>query len=263
MSTEGFLSLLGTLATKFQIGLNGPMITSVSGKLRVRNALDNALANIEVDFPSDGDDAVPLDYLTSVLQSFALELRQITTSEGIQGGGDLSVDRNHKLDVNGLGALVGVDGSTDYFAVYDADAGVHRKVLVNTIIALAGGGAMDKFSMTCGRNANGINIWLRSANGVPLNQAPWRIAYTSTLVSISATTIGNETWDAEVYKNADVRAGGTPTDGNKIAELVLTAQNSGQITGLSAAVSAGDEIGVFCRGSAINRPHVTLWFEVV
>lgn len=113
---------------------------------------------------------------------------------------------------------------------------------------------------TVARNANATDIWLRTTNGVPTNVGPLVAPYDGTLIGISASTPAAETWDAEIYKNADVRAGGIPTDGNKIAELVLAAVDAGKDDSVSVDVDADDEIGVFMRGTAVNRPVVNMFF---
>jgi hypothetical protein len=120
-------------------------------------------------------------------------------------------------------------------------------------------GGRHVFTLSCGRNFSATNIWLRTTNGVPLNSAPFRLPFNATLMAITATTSSAATWDCEVYKNADVRAGGIPSDPNKIAELVLNATIGDQ--GLfNIDVNAYDEIGVFCRGTLIPASHVDLYF---
>jgi len=122
----------------------------------------------------------------------------------------------------------------------------------------------DGFKDSFSRAQNGAtNIWLRTVDRNPCNLAPLVIPYDCRLYYITASTNGNETCDFEVYKNADVRAGGTPSDPNKIAELVFTAQQNGK-NDLSASpvdLDEDDEIGVYMRGSGINRPRVNLFFQ--
>lgn len=57
----------------------------------------------------------------------------ITTGEGLTGGGDLTTSRTLDLDINGLTAESTIDGAADYVAVYDASAAAHRKVLLGNI----------------------------------------------------------------------------------------------------------------------------------
>lgn len=116
------------------------------------------------------------------------------------------------------------------------------------------------FQLSAGRNqAAATDIWLRKAQNIPLNLAPYRLAHNATLIAITATGNAADTWDAEVYKNAFVRAGGVPLDANKIAELAISAANSAAVA-TNVALVAGDEVGVFMRGTSINRPSVNLWF---
>lgn len=54
--------------------------------------------------------------------------RAVSTSEGVQGGGDLSADRTLRLDINGLTEDTTPDGSADFVATFDASAATHKKV---------------------------------------------------------------------------------------------------------------------------------------
>lgn len=62
--------------------------------------------------------------------------RTISTTEGVQGGGDLSANRTLKLDINGLSTAT-VDAAADYFVFFDATDNTHKKVLGS---GLPGGG---------------------------------------------------------------------------------------------------------------------------
>jgi len=117
-------------------------------------------------------------------------------------------------------------------------------------------------TMACRNNNNATDLWLRGADRLPMNQSPLRLPFDARLTHISGTTNGNETFDFEVYKNADVRAGGIPSDANKIAELQFVAQQAGDIdlTGSPVDLVQGDEIGVYMRGTNVNRPRVDLFF---
>jgi len=58
----------------------------------------------------------------------------INTSEGIQGGGNISATRNLKLDINGLTLDATPDSSSDFVATYDNSTGLHKKVLINNLL---------------------------------------------------------------------------------------------------------------------------------
>jgi hypothetical protein len=58
---------------------------------------------------------------------------QINTGTGLSGGGDLTTNRTHALDINGLTANSEVNAAADYFAMYDASAAATRKVLITDI----------------------------------------------------------------------------------------------------------------------------------
>lgn len=104
------------------------------------------------------------------------------------------------------------------------------------------------------------NEWLRIADSVPANTSPLVMPSNMRLVGITSATRDNETYDAEVYKNAFVRAGGTPLDANKLTQLVVAAARQGVSGVLAIDLVAGDEIGVYLRGTGVSFPVVTLWF---
>lgn len=58
----------------------------------------------------------------------------VDTTEGIQGGGDLTATRTHRLDFNGL-TLTESDPTQDFIAYYDTSSGEHRKTLVSTLLS--------------------------------------------------------------------------------------------------------------------------------
>jgi hypothetical protein len=126
-------------------------------------------------------------------------------------------------------------------------------------------GATVTETYACQFNRDKINtkdLWLDQAGGPPCNLSPFVVPYAGNLIKIVAASQNADTYDAEVYKNADVRSGGTPTDGNKIAELVVAAADSAVSGDLSVAVAAGDEIGLFLRSAAgADYPNVTLLFS--
>lgn len=66
--------------------------------------------------------------------------RQVATSEGIQGGGDLSNDLLLRLNIDGLEVESAI-ANDDLIAIFDASAGVHRAMTrANFVSGLGGGG---------------------------------------------------------------------------------------------------------------------------
>lgn len=177
--------------------------------------------------------------------------------------GDLDVSG----DITATGLINGVDIST----IVSAGGSIDTHSDVDTVSVTPGEGtallwdgsnfvpAGLPFVISIGRDGITTNVWLRGADGIPLNQSPIRVPYDVKLVAISSTTQDVETWDVEIYKDSIVRTGGTPSDANKIAELVVSSSNSASAT-VDVDITAGSEIGVFCRGSVINRPQVSLYF---
>jgi len=109
----------------------------------------------------------------------------------------------------------------------------------------------DYVNFSAGRNAIATNVYLRGPDGTPTNLAGFVIPFNATIVRITAATQGAETWTAEVRKNND------PT---VIASLAMTTA-TGISTLLSVNVNAGDEIQMYCNGTAISYPVVTVYLK--
>lgn len=104
----------------------------------------------------------------------------------------------------------------------------------------------DTAILEAGRNnSNVTNTYLRGPGDVPTNVSPFVLAYDYEIIAITASTDGNETWDADVYKN-----------GSLVGTLSMVNQSTNYTTGLSIALSAGDKISILCNGVGINRPSV-------
>lgn len=81
------------------------------------------------------------------IAGYALQTITLTAGEGLSGGGDLSANRSFAFDINGLNADGSPDGAADYVATYDADAGTHKKVLLDDLPG-GGGGVTDHGALT-------------------------------------------------------------------------------------------------------------------
>jgi len=108
---------------------------------------------------------------------------------------------------------------------------------------------MSSFSM--GRDDNVTDSYLETEGSVPSNLAGHVVPWDATIVAITAATEGTETWVAEVRKN------GSPA---VIASLTMTAVTKNQAV-YGVSVSAGDELQIFCNGTDINRPVVTVYLR--
>jgi len=127
--------LLGTLADRFRIGINGPMWKSNSGiSLAARDAADASFSRVQGADPTGNNDLVTKQYHDAAQLSNVPTTRLVDTSEGIQGGGDLSSDRTHRLNITGLNSLVDLDLANDHTVVFDASGGVHKKVLIKDFL---------------------------------------------------------------------------------------------------------------------------------
>lgn len=118
----------------------------------------------------------------------------------------------------------------------------------------------NAIALSCGRNNGNVNnLWLRDANGIPLNLSPWIIPFDCELVALSASTRQTESCDFDVYRQPFVRAGGTPGAGDRLTRVSLSGQDENFLDGLTISLSAGDGLGVFARGTGISNPRVILW----
>jgi hypothetical protein len=70
-----------------------------------------------------------------------------------------------------------------------------------------------------------------------------------TLIGASLQTNGVETWTARIRKNGSV---------TNLASVVNTAVAGVQVTNLNLDFVAGDKIEVYCDGTSIDRPFVSL-----
>lgn len=154
--------LLGTLLNKFQIGINGPMLTSDASVIACRDLDDTAFRRIKAGDPVEANDLVTKQVYDAGIALTVPQSRLVDTEEGVKGGGDLSADRTLSLDINGLASFVSPDNSADYVAVYDSSAGIHKKVLLQDIAARA-------LTQTISQAAHGFVVgdWLR------FNGATW------------------------------------------------------------------------------------------
>lgn len=65
--------------------------------------------------------------------------RRVATTEGITGGGDLTVDRTLRLDFDGM-ETAGAIANDDLVAIYDVSTEAHRKMTRADFVAGLGGG---------------------------------------------------------------------------------------------------------------------------
>ena len=121
----------------------------------------------------------------------------------------------------------------------------------------------DTFCEGFGRNAANITSeWNRTYNGTPCNLAPIVFPFEVTIIAISTSINATGTWDAELYKNSTVRAGGTPLSGSAIAILNTTSNTQALTSSLSITLTAGEELGCFVRAAVgVDYPKVNIWFE--
>lgn len=115
-------------------------------------------------------------------------------------------------------------------------------------------GIRQAFTVAAASNANlNTNRFLDRQDGLATNLGPYVMPYNAQIKGISLSTDGAETWTAIVYIN------GSPST----AQLASGGADSAYTYALSTAVSAGDKISIYCSGSSIRKPAVTVWVEGV
>jgi hypothetical protein len=116
------------------------------------------------------------------------------------------------------------------------------------------------FAISCGRNQATINTqWLRDGNGTPFNLAPYIVPFDIKLIGITATLNTAGTVDFEVFTGANARAP-APTNGSEVAQLSLSAVNSGSAL-LNVDITSGTQLGIYARvpGAAVNYIRTSLF----
>jgi len=113
--------------------------------------------------------------------------------------------------------------------------------------------SLDKsFSFDASRNSNVTNSYLSAGGEAPTNITPFVIPFNSTIIAISASTNGNESWTAEIRENGTLIPG---------ASLVISAASSAYSASYDIDLDAGDKLQLYCNGTNINRPRITVWMK--
>jgi len=108
------------------------------------------------------------------------------------------------------------------------------------------------FSLSTAINQNvNSDTFLRRQDGTPSDTTPYVVPFSCQMTSISASSDGNATWDAEFVR-----------DGITRYTLSITATDSGYINA-TRTLNAGDKISMMAANisGSVNRPGITIWFE--
>lgn len=137
-----------------------------------------------------------------------------------------------------LSGIPYIDGDDVYF--YDS---TRNKTLSVSIIQIS-----------CGRNsANTTNQYLRTMDGVPMNQTGIPLLYNVTLVGASMAGARNDqSWTAHL------RINGSATN---LASLSINNAYENHTWSADVDLSEGDRVQVYMSGTNINYPQVTMYFR--
>ena len=211
----------------------------------------------------------------------------IIGATGLTGGGDLSANRTLTLDINGLVADGSPVGSTDYIATYDADAGTHKKVLLDDLPDI---GEVN----TASNQGSGTSIFYQKSgvdlqfNAVKSENDRISIALDGATHDVEITLVeanivhdnisGGTAADAHhseshsVASHSDTTATGAEleelTDGS---ETSLHSHAGGAAAPTGSVVAYGGDIAgdgapagwLYCNGSAVSRATYSDLFAVL
>lgn len=109
-----------------------------------------------------------------------LDLKTITAGTGLTGGGSMENDINLAVSIPSLPAFVGtVDNSADWFAFYDASAGIHYKLHVEDFFSDVGS-SVDLFVDDAFQETSMDTLNLVAGNNVTLDySSPGRVVINS------------------------------------------------------------------------------------
>lgn len=156
---------------KQKTGVNLELRNIAAGSSKVSVTLDAGNNEVDIDV-AEGN--IGHDNLSGFVANEHIDHStiDISTTEGIQGGGTIAADRSLKLDINGLTADASPDGAADYLATYDASAGVHKRVLLDN---LPGGGGVfgtewtyhEKITNQTTTSTNWVNYTSKTTGTLP------------------------------------------------------------------------------------------------
>lgn len=100
------------------------------------------------------------------------------------------------------------------------------------------------------------NTYLNGTDGVPMNVVPFIIPFDSSLVSMSASTDGSFTWTAEIHVNSVLKTN---------AILSISSADSGYSSSFATVTTfgAGDKVMLYCNGSGIEKPRISVFFRKI
>lgn len=141
-------------------------------------------------------------------------------------------------DGSTLSGIAYVDGDDVYFydSTRDKDLGV-------AILEIG-----------CGRNsANTTNQYLRTFNGVPMNQTGVALPWDATLIGgVAMGARNDQTWTIRLRKNDSA---------TNIASLTVTNAYENHVTTADIDFDEGDRIQIYMEGTNINYPLARLYFR--
>jgi len=103
--------------------------------------------------------------------------------------------------------------------------------------------SVDRTTFVASRRGNATNIYLRGPDGVPTSQTGFRMPRAGTITAVWGASEGVETWTVRIRK------GGADQE-----TLAITAADGDQKITSNVDFAAGDELQVYCDGTAVTAP---------
>jgi len=118
-------------------------------------------------------------------------------------------------------------------------------------------GRLDDIVAFCmGRNSGTVtDVYLQGAGGVPANLSGFVVPLDAQIIGMSAACETNASWVAEVRRN------GTAT---VLASLTFSSSRKEyEVFSAPVDIDAGDELQVYCNGTGVPYPYVTVFLKPV
>jgi hypothetical protein len=212
-------------------------------------ALTDSTTLIDLDFYFEGN--THASYLTTPIFTGAAGTSGTSGSSGTSGvsGTSGSSGTSGINGTSGTSGSSGTSGNTPNIYVDSTSGDVYfydDTRLKNLDVAI--------IQQDGGRNSNSVtNIYLAGEASTPWNLNGFVLPWNATLIAMSMSeNVNTQTWTAEVRKNGSLTV---------LDSLIITNQYTNYNDSKNIDFNAGDRVQIYCNGTSIDYPHVTLFFR--